>query len=239
VLYLHGSEHPQTRISANPNFEDSISVTNQSIYVSVSCDFFNFLFSRFSSPPAGLGESRTRELNDEINKLIRESRHWARRVRDLGGKIQQNAVEANLVTGQALCHKGYFYFGAARELPGVAALLSGKTKEKSNEEDDIGEQSLDELSRRIDPHKYFGFEDVELGDAERERESRELRDAVRTWESSGGNRADAPWDTTWEQFVGQVPPAGKQLEAELHRIALARSKAELCEEVEQMQYNHK
>ena len=34
---------------------------------------------------AGLGEFRLRDLNDEINKLIREKRHWEKRIIKLGG----------------------------------------------------------------------------------------------------------------------------------------------------------
>ncbi|KAF2298115.1 hypothetical protein GH714_015124 [Hevea brasiliensis] len=33
----------------------------------------------------GLGEHRLRDLNDEINKLIREKSHWERRIVELGG----------------------------------------------------------------------------------------------------------------------------------------------------------
>ena len=35
--------------------------------------------------PAGLGEFRIRDLNDEINKLLREKRHWEERILELGG----------------------------------------------------------------------------------------------------------------------------------------------------------
>ena len=35
--------------------------------------------------PAGLGEFRIRDLNDEINKLLREKRHWEERILQLGG----------------------------------------------------------------------------------------------------------------------------------------------------------
>lgn len=34
---------------------------------------------------AGLGEFRIRDLNDEINKLLREKRHWQDRIIELGG----------------------------------------------------------------------------------------------------------------------------------------------------------
>jgi len=33
----------------------------------------------------GLGEFRIRDLNDEINKLLREKRHWEDRILELGG----------------------------------------------------------------------------------------------------------------------------------------------------------
>ena len=34
---------------------------------------------------AGLGEFRIRDLNDEINKLLREKRHWESQIKELGG----------------------------------------------------------------------------------------------------------------------------------------------------------
>jgi len=34
---------------------------------------------------AGLGEHRIRDLNDEINKLMREKSHWEKRILELGG----------------------------------------------------------------------------------------------------------------------------------------------------------
>ena len=44
---------------------------------------------------AGLGEFRIRDLNDEINKLLREKRHWEERILELGGpdhNVRENAV---------------------------------------------------------------------------------------------------------------------------------------------------
>ncbi|KAG8007223.1 Pre-mRNA-splicing factor ISY1-like protein, partial [Nibea albiflora] len=34
---------------------------------------------------AGLGEFKIRDLNDEINKLLREKGHWEVRIKELGG----------------------------------------------------------------------------------------------------------------------------------------------------------
>lgn len=48
---------------------------------------------------AGLGEFRIRDLNDEINKLLREKRHWEDRILELGGpdyKVVASSAEFNL-----------------------------------------------------------------------------------------------------------------------------------------------
>merc|ERR1719375_1723525 len=48
---------------------------------------------------AGLGEHRIRDMNDEINRLLREKGHWEDRIKELGGvdyksKSQQSSAEA-------------------------------------------------------------------------------------------------------------------------------------------------
>jgi pre-mRNA-splicing factor ISY1 len=34
----------------------------------------------------GLGEHKIRDLNDEINKFIKEKEHWENRIKKLGGR---------------------------------------------------------------------------------------------------------------------------------------------------------
>lgn len=79
----------------------------------------------------GLGEHRLRDLNDEINKLIREKGHWERRIVELGGpnytkySAKMTDLEGNIVDvpnpgGRG---PGYRYFGAAKKLPGVRELF--------------------------------------------------------------------------------------------------------------------
>lgn len=79
----------------------------------------------------GLGEHRLRDLNDEINKLIREKGHWERRIVELGGpnytktSAKMTDLEGNIVdvpnpSGRG---PGYRYFGAAKKLPGVRELF--------------------------------------------------------------------------------------------------------------------
>jgi pre-mRNA-splicing factor ISY1 len=86
-----------------------------------------------STPPLtsfslrGNPESKTRQLNDEINKLLREKRHWERRIVELGGANHSRAGDPQLLdeNGNELPgSRGYRYFGAARDLPGVRDLFS-------------------------------------------------------------------------------------------------------------------
>jgi pre-mRNA-splicing factor ISY1 len=80
------------------------------------------IFNKLNSTPktAGLGEYRIRDLNDEINKLLREKYHWEVQIFNLGGPNYRRIGpryldrEGREVPG----NRGYRYFGAARDLPG-------------------------------------------------------------------------------------------------------------------------
>jgi pre-mRNA-splicing factor ISY1 len=77
---------------------------------------------------AGLGEHRIRDLNDHINKLLREKHHWQKRIKELGG-TDYNATEPKSfdADGRELPNGGgYKYFGAAKELPGVRELFQAE-----------------------------------------------------------------------------------------------------------------
>lgn len=81
---------------------------------------------------AGLGEARLRDLNDEINKLLREKGHWERRIVELGGPDYSKAAPAAggdapagaaSASASASARGAYRYFGAAKLLPGVKELF--------------------------------------------------------------------------------------------------------------------
>ncbi|VVC92336.1 unnamed protein product [Leptidea sinapis] len=91
----------------------------------------------------GLGEFRIRDLNDEINKLMREKRHWEVQIKSLGGPdharvgprmLDQDGKE---VPG----NRGYKYFGAAKDLPAIARAVD---EWKRNKEDDLHEDVPEE-----------------------------------------------------------------------------------------------
>ena len=75
----------------------------------------------------GLDEHKVRDLNDSINKLMREKGHWERQIKTLGGpdyfrtapKMLGDEDAEEVVPG-----KGYRYYGAAKKLPGVRELFS-------------------------------------------------------------------------------------------------------------------
>ena len=133
---------------------------------------------------AGLGEFRIRDLNDEINKLLREKRHWEARIVELGGddlrkKSRMLDREGKEVPGS----HGYKYFGAARELPGVRELFE-------NEAPAPPKKTRAELMRDIDA-SYYGFRDDDDGKLiplEVAAETAAIEASVRKWKEKKNKR---------------------------------------------------
>ncbi|KAK2172779.1 hypothetical protein NP493_930g02031 [Ridgeia piscesae] len=106
---------------------------------------------------AGLGEFKLRDLNDEINKLLREKGHWEDRILELGGpnyrKIGPKMLdhEGKEVPG----NKGYKYFGAAKDLPGVQELFQQAPPP-------IPRKTRAEMMKNIDAD-YYGYRDEDDG----------------------------------------------------------------------------
>eukprot|EP01134_Creolimax_fragrantissima_P001157 CFRG1157T1 len=106
---------------------------------------------------SALGEFRIRDLNDEINKLMREKGHWQDRIVELGGpnywKIGPKMLdrEGKVVPGQ----RGYRYFGAARDLPGVRELFEAHAP--------VTEKKVrSQLMKKVDA-QYYGYRDDDDG----------------------------------------------------------------------------
>lgn len=81
----------------------------------------------------GLSDYEVRDLNDEINKLMREKMHWENQIVALGGANYKRAAKSGIkdkdgreVPGT----RGYKYFGRAKELPGVKELFSSAQKDQ-------------------------------------------------------------------------------------------------------------
>ncbi|CAG8744820.1 17852_t:CDS:2, partial [Acaulospora morrowiae] len=109
---------------------------------------------------AGLSDYQIRDLNDEINKLMREKGHWEDQIKKLGGPDYRR------IGPKMMDHEGkedqsyefsYFrrYFGRAKDLPGVRELFEqdAPTPQKRTRFD---------LYKNVDAD-YYGYRDEEDG----------------------------------------------------------------------------
>ncbi|KAK2861568.1 hypothetical protein Q5P01_001101 [Channa striata] len=134
---------------------------------------------------AGLGEFRIRDLNDEINKLLREKGHWEVRIKELGGpdyaRIGPKMLdhEGKEVPG----NRGYKYFGAARDLPGVRELFE-------KEPTPAPRKTRGELMKDVDA-EYYGYRDEDDGvllPLEAQYEKQVVMEAVQKWKKDRESR---------------------------------------------------
>ena len=104
----------------------------------------------------GMAEHMVRDLNDKINKLMREKYHWNKRVKELGGP-DYNRIEsrhAEQEEGLSVGKRGYCYFGAARELPGVKEMFQKKASDIMKRKRDV---------RSHADYAYYGLDDEQDG----------------------------------------------------------------------------
>ena len=135
----------------------------------------------------GMGEYRIREVNDEINKLLNIRRHWERRIHELGGpNLSTTKIELD-IEGKALPGtKGYKYYGAAKELPGVKEKFQEQEKDEKKAEKKEKRRPRQEILKNLGSEYYGGKEDKELERLEAKRERVLVAEAVRAYQVSTG-----------------------------------------------------
>jgi len=180
---------------------------------------------------ASLGEGKLRELNDEINKLVREKGHWERRILELGGPnylhstpdvIKDAGKEAEVGSG------GYKYFGAARELPGVKELFAQPVEQK-------GPPTRGELNKGVDA-EYFGFRDDEDGvleAVENEAEEQARAKAIMAWKEN--NKGDTDMEDSEDYELTPLNVFVVPSKQDIERALVERHKAELMNKYAQEQ----
>lgn len=133
---------------------------------------------------AGMGEFRLRDLNDEINKLLREKRHWEDRILELGGP-DYSKVGPKMLGGDGKelpGNRGYKYFGAAKDLPGVRELFAQDPPKAPR-------KTRFELYKHVDAD-YYGYRDDDDGvliSIEHEVEKRVREEAIKDWKDQASN----------------------------------------------------
>ncbi|KAL8648978.1 MAG: hypothetical protein Q9210_004677 [Variospora velana] len=161
-----------------------------------------------------LSDFQVRDLNDEINKLMREKHMWEVQIRGMGGPNYMRGGKVYDEEGKEIPGggKGYRYFGRARELPGVKELFEvKKPKEK-------GLEGRQDLRMKVDAG-YYGYnldeEDGALLDYERGKEEEARRvlmekgnvgDVEKDWEPLPGDAGDG---------VGWMLPSLEEVQEEL------------------------
>ena len=181
---------------------------------------------------AALGEHRLRDLNDEINKLIREKGHWESRIVTLGGPNYARAAPrvADADGGTAVGGGrggGYRYFGAAKGLPGVKELFEKAAPRTVR-------RTRHQLYQTIDAD-YYGFRDEEDGilvRVEGEAEAALREAALQDWqerqeerdEAAGVSGAAARLHDGGSDFVAHVPLPDT---AAIESMVLAKKKRDL------------
>lgn len=142
---------------------------------------------------AGLPDFQVRDLNDEINKLIREKRHWEDQILQLGGQDYKRTGPKMLdhdgkeVPG----NRGYKYFGAAKDLPGVRELLTNQGRTKVR-------KTRGQLMKGIDAD-YYGYRDEDDGvivPLEQEVEEKAIEAGIEAWKN---NEAQGISNTTMQE----------------------------------------
>ena len=126
---------------------------------------------------ASLGEALIRDLNDEINSLFEEKAQWEAKIKKLGGadykKFEPKTLDAEgYEVPQA---GGYRYFGAAKNLPGVAELFINKPKENAK-------KSYMDMYKGIDL-EYYGIGDNGLDPEQNEKDKEEMEKEEKRMES--------------------------------------------------------
>ncbi|RFU32397.1 hypothetical protein B7463_g3904, partial [Scytalidium lignicola] len=148
-----------------------------------------------------LSDFMVRDLNDEINKAMREKHMWEVQIRNLGGpNYMRGGGKVYDEDGREIpgAGKGYRYFGRARELPGVKELFESSTI-KPKEDKPLDQRA--DLRKQVDA-SYYGYnldeEDGTLLKYERQKEKEAYENLLtgpdtkppKNWEPLPGDSGD-------------------------------------------------
>ncbi|KAI9890822.1 MAG: NineTeen Complex (NTC) component [Vezdaea aestivalis] len=119
-----------------------------------------------------LSDYQIRDLNDEINKAMREKHVWEIQIRNLGGPNYMRGTRVVDDMGKEIpgAGKGYRYYGRARELPGVKEMFEAAASRNKVEKP---LETRTDLRKQVDA-SYYGYnldeEDGTLLEYEKQKE---------------------------------------------------------------------
>lgn len=147
-----------------------------------------------------LSDYQIRDVNDEINKLMREKHMWEVQIRNLGGpNYMRGGGKVYDETGREIPGggKGYRYFGRAKELPGVKELFEAATQKNQRDEKPL--ETRDDLRKAVDA-KYYGYAPDEEDEALLQYEAEKEKEAFDALFNQGGGKGEVP--KGWEPLPG-------------------------------------
>ncbi|KJZ75187.1 Pre-mRNA-splicing factor ISY1 [Hirsutella minnesotensis 3608] len=153
--------------------------------------------SRIQEPV--LSDYQVRDLNDEINKLMREKHMWEVQIRNLGGPNYMRGggriydEQGREIPGGG---KGYRYYGRARDLPGVKELFEAAAAKASKASDKAGpsDPARDAHRRPVDA-SYYGWGPDEETDELLRYEAEKERQAVENLLKTGAQKPPDGWES--------------------------------------------
>jgi len=125
-----------------------------------------------------MGEYEIRDLNDEINDLMRQKANWENRIIELGGANYKRAAVAMIGSDgtEVPGLRGYKYFGRAKELPGVREIFEQAAAERAEVESFKTQRYV--TFKNVTPDYYGDFDDqdADLLAAERAQEEQDWKE---------------------------------------------------------------
>ncbi|MCO5562750.1 hypothetical protein L7F22_016382 [Adiantum nelumboides] len=160
-----------------------------------------------------LSDFEVRDINDEINKLIREKSHWENQILALGGANYKRGTRMFDDSGKEVPgSRGYKYFGRAKDLPGVKELLS-RTAEQEEEIESYKSQKYRRFANQ--PAWYYGDHDEDDGQVL----------------ASEAAAEEAAWRNGWQEIKEQLAADGEGQEAAFP--AFPRTKPKSLKEIQE------
>lgn len=160
--------------------------------------------SRVQEP--SLTDYQIRDVNDELNRLMREKHMWEVQIRNLGGPNYMRGgarlyddkgkeIAGSGSVGGAGSGKGYKYYGRARDLPGVKEMIEAaeeSARSRARGRDERLEESKD-LRKTVDA-AYYGYAPGEEDDDLLAYEADKERQAVANLLDNGPQEAPDGWE---------------------------------------------
>jgi len=163
---------------------------------------------------SSLSDFMIRDLNDEINKAMREKHMWEVQIRNLGGPNYMRGggkvydEQGREIQGGG---KGYRYFGRAKELPGVKELFESATP-KPREDKPL--ESRADLRKQVDA-LYYGYNLDEEDGTLLEYEMQKEKEAFENLLAGKDGQAPKGWEPLPGGGEGWRMPTSEEVQEEL------------------------